>query len=299
MGPRLLQTYRQRLAACAMNYQLSVDDVVAANEDGTLTDGSMAEMVRHKYARESNLYSGAGVRESARQYARLPAIARARSVSQIQAHIANRLGSLSCSQVSLIPTDQFRSSVGDLGFVSGRADVGRTSSMNELNAVEQKLSASSTQSLNASKCISSLLNPLRWSRRNIDETTTQQPMHRTVSRKGPAARKCNRSSGNLHRPHSISPSSSVFFLPPANGNESARTSAAVEDDIMTSSQHNLQDPLTQSQTLQVPATPMLINNSVQHQQRGTPLMSHSPRRSDHFAGIRPQLLPSQLSPVAF
>ncbi|VDL16388.1 unnamed protein product [Hymenolepis diminuta] len=298
MGPRLLQTYRQRLAACALNYQLSPEDTATGNEDSTLTDGNLAEMVRQKYARESNLYSGAGVRESARQYARLPAVARARSVSQIQAHIANRQGSLSCSQVSLIPADQFRSSVGDLGFVSGRADVGRTLSMNELNAVDQKLAASSTQSLNASQCISSLLNPLRWSRRNIDEAVTPQPMRRVASRKGPAARKCNRSTGNLHRPHSISPSSSVFFLPPANCDASARTSAAVEDDIMTTSQHNLQEPMNQSQTLQIPATPMLINNSGQQQRPGGPPMPHSPRRSGHFAGIRPQLLPSQLSPVA-
>ncbi|KAM3178315.1 hypothetical protein ACTXT7_002814 [Hymenolepis weldensis] len=297
MGPRLLQTYRQRLAACALNYQLSPEDAATGNEDSTLTDGNLAEMVRQKYARESSLYSGAGVRESARQYARLPAVARARSVSQIQAHIANRQGSLSCSQVSLVPADQFRSSVGDLGFVSGRADVGRTLSMNELNAVDQKLAASSTQSLNASQCISSLLNPLRWSRRNIDEAVTPQPMRRIASRKGPAARKCNRSTGNLHRPHSISPSSSVFFLPPANCDASARTSAAVEDDIMTTSQHNLQEPMNQSQTLQIPATPMLINNSGQQQRPGGPLMPHSPRRSGHFAGIRPQLLPSQLSPT--
>lgn len=127
MGPRLLQNYRQRLAACALNYQLS-GDCVTGDEEGLVAPGRtdaeasanhLAELVRQKYARESNVYSGAGVRESARQYAKLPAIARARSVSQIQAHIATHQGSLSCSQFSLGSADRLGASVGDLGFVSG------------------------------------------------------------------------------------------------------------------------------------------------------------------------------------
>ncbi|KAM7537895.1 hypothetical protein Aperf_G00000069472 [Anoplocephala perfoliata] len=303
IGPRLLQNYKQRLAACALNYQLSPDDVAAGfSEEGGVGPGNFVEMVRHKYARESNHYSGAGVRESARQYARLPVIARARSVSQIQAHIASRQGSLTCSQASLTPPERIGASVGDLGFVSGRTDVGRTSSMNELGTDNRKTAASSTQSLNASQRISSLLNLLRWSRRNINESTTPQPTHRSASRKGPAARKCNRSSGNLYRPPSISPSSSVFFLPPASGDASARTSAAMEEDLMNTSQHNQQPSLSQSQQLQPPTTPILLNSSgTQQRINGRPGHSstpQSPKHSSHFAGIRPQLLPSQLSPVA-
>ncbi|KAL5110635.1 Ras-associated and pleckstrin homology domains-containing protein 1 [Taenia crassiceps] len=301
-GPRLLQNYRQRLAACALNYQLSGDCAMGDEEgllalEGTDTEVSanhLAELVRQKYARESNVYSGAGVRESARQYAKLPAIARARSVSQIQAHIATHQGSLSCSQFSLGPADRLGASEGDLGFVSGRTDVGRTSSMSELCIDERKAKTSSTQSLNASQRLTCLLNPLRWSRRNINEATTPQPMRRSTARKGPAARKCNRSSGSLHRPPSISPSSSVFFLPHIE-DSSTRTSAAVEEEQLISLNQRQQQLQVQQPQLQQHPTLMY---SSQRRQTTAPQTPQSPRRFGPFVGIRPQLLPSQPSPVA-
>ncbi|VDK20289.1 unnamed protein product [Taenia asiatica] len=302
MGPRLLQNYRQRLAACALNYQLS-GDCATGDEEGLValdsTDAEalanhLAELVRQKYARESNVYSGAGVRESARQYAKLPAIARARSVSQIQAHIATHQGSLSCSQFSLGPADRLGASVGDLGFVSGRTDVGRTSSMSELCVDERKATTSSTQSLNASRRLTCLLNPLRWSRRNVNEATTPQPMRRSTARKGPAARKCSRSNGSLHRPPSISPSSSVFFLPHAE-DLSTRTSAAVEEEQLNSlNQRQQQLQVQQPQPQQQPT----LMHSSQRRQITAPQTPQSPRRFGSFVGIRPQLLPSQPSPVA-
>lgn len=125
MGPRLLQNYRQRLAACALNYQLPNDPPgnIVGNLGTVAVTGietnQLADLVRHKYARESSVSSCTGIRESARNYAKLPAIARARSVSQIQAHIASHQGSLSYSQISLGPVDKLGASVGDLGFVSG------------------------------------------------------------------------------------------------------------------------------------------------------------------------------------
>ncbi|CDS42397.1 growth factor receptor bound protein [Echinococcus multilocularis] len=299
MGPRLLQNYRQRLAACALNYQVP-SDCAAGDEEGLAAlEGTSAEasvnhlagLVRHKYARESNVYSGAGVRESARQYAKLPAIARARSVSQIQAQIATHQGSLRCSQFSLGPADRLGASVGDLGFVSGRTDVGRTSSMNELCVDECRATTSSTQSLNASQRLTCLFNPLRWSRRNVNEATTPQPMRRSTARKGPAARKCNRSSSSLHRPPSISPSSSVFFLQNAE-DSSARVSAAVEEEQLNSmNQRQQQLEVQQSQPQQLPT----LTYPSQRRQTTAPQTPHLPR---HFAGIRPQLLPSQLSPAA-
>ncbi len=121
MGPRLLQNYRQRLAACALSYQAPPEgfdrEKTPVPYDSSSTT-SLLDLVRQRYARENTAY----VRESARQFSKLPAIARARSVSQIQHHIATRQGSLSYSQASLKPADSstdLGASTGDLGFVSG------------------------------------------------------------------------------------------------------------------------------------------------------------------------------------
>ena len=177
----------------------------------------------------------------------------------------------------------------------GRTDVGRTSSMNELcTENDRKATTSSTQSLNATQRLSSLFNPLRWSRRNVNETTTTpQSVRRSTTRKGPAARKCNRSTGNLHRPSSISPASSVFFLSPAGEETSARTSATVDEEQSNSMNYQGQP---QSQ-LQQQSQPVLIG-SAHRRQTTAPQTPQTARQLGPFAGIRPQLLPSQLSPMA-
>ena len=169
--------------------------------------------------------------------------------------------------------------------------------MDELCAErDRNATTSSTQSLNTTKRLSSLFNPLRWSRRNINEiTTTPQVMRRNTTRKGPAARKCNRSTGNLHRPPSISPSSSVFFLSPSGEDASGRTSATVDVEYPNSLSHEEQRLLKLQQHQQ--PQPVLIS-SLQRRQITAPQTPQIPRQFGPFAGIRPQLLPSQLSPMA-
>lgn len=157
--------------------------------------------------------------------------------------------------------------------------MGRTSSLGELCPDGHQGGASSTQSLNVTQRLGSIFNPLRWSRRDVNDVSTPKPLQKNPSRnsKGPAARKCNRSSGgSLTRPQSISPASSVFFMPPTEDGSS---------DVSAEEAHHQQQQQYQQQ-------PVLASPSRQRQ------APQSPRFTGH-AGIRPQLLPSQLTPAAF
>nr|VZI45123.1 unnamed protein product [Spirometra erinaceieuropaei] len=235
MGPSLLRNYQQRLAACALNYQvpdnLSCSGISFTSGGNTNASNasSLLDLVRQKYAREG----AAALLESKHQQptgilARIPAIVRARSFSHIQQRL-QRPESLSFSQSSLKTADSFGElgggvggSASDLGFVSGRNDVGvgpRSKSLGELTSSEQRRLSGGDTGFGKRLGAFTLFNPLRWSRKDLkmkeDQHNQQQQARQgkqRYSRKGPAARRCDRSLNSLNC-QSISPASSVFFLP--------------------------------------------------------------------------------------
>lgn len=290
MGPRLLENYRQRLAACFLNCQVPFE----TNADGShfpasvSKSSSLVDLVRQKYAKET--CTGREVRETSRLFARTQSISRTHSFSQLQQKIANP-GRFSFSQSSLKISDSYGdlgASSSDLGFVSGRNDVGRCTSLGELNQSDAaSLNRSSekvgpelrqsTKSLNIGHKLGSLFNPLRWSRRDLNHSEKTIPTKVTPRylRKGPAARRCDRSLSSLHR-QSVSPASSIFMLP-SQGNGGDDTTGASTSDFVCDDQ----------------SLPVISGN------RNALVNNNSVNLSPRCMRQNNYLLPSQISPNAF
>lgn len=182
----------------------------------------------------------------------------------------------------------------------GRTDVGRAQSLGELNTDGNSVNTSSTQSLNVSQRFGSLFNPLRWSRRDINATngsTAAVVAPRTLHHKGrgPAARKCHRSTSHLNNitncPQSISPASSVFFVPPATPPMISSPKGTAADDTTATKDF---------------ALPVLFSPGREHRrsQQPPPPPPLSPRLGARFqhpgaVGGGGAILPSQLTPAAF